>query len=54
MLGVQTKKQPITGKYAKRLNETLSRGKSDSTTQSAINPTNHKGSSDKKYEVVWE
>ena len=54
MLGVQTKKQPIVGKYAKRLTETISRGKSDSKTQSAINPTNHTGSSDRKYEVVWE
>ena len=53
MLGIQTNKQPIIGKYAKRLTEAMSRGKSDSQSP-AVNQTNPAVSSAKKHEVVWE
>lgn len=54
MLGIQTNKQPITGKYAKRLTELLSHGKSDSKVSPTVNQANPAVSSDKKHKVVWE
>jgi len=54
MLGIQTNKKAITGKYAKRLNEQFSRSQANAQTTSSISPANRKDSSKKEYEVVWE
>lgn len=54
MLGIQTKRQNITGKYAKRLTEIISRCQKSSPNSPADPAIRKVSSSQKEHEVVWE